>query len=453
MNEVTNTLELPYSAICYVRTDWPDGSSTRASGVVVGINDMLTALHVVYDESRGGWAKDLVVYPGTDTVPNITAPFGVFTDVGSMVGRAPNWDLNGDGLLTDEESQGDLALVGFKSPIGDTTGWLPVTDMQFSFSGVLAGYPARGTGLMIESDPANASTDFGVYSIDSGLGAGASGGPLLYTNGGVTSVVGVLSSGNATETLSTYAGLFGNGTWSWLQNAIDANDTLIGLPPGTAPVTSPNIFMGTTANDAYVGTAGRDVFTGLAGNDTFEGSSGLDIAVYSGTWSSHSITMLASNEIQVADSIVSRGGTDILWDVERLQFDDYTIAFDINGDAGEAYRLYQAAFNRAPDLPGLGFQTNALDTGLTLEQVASNFIASPEFQRTYGSVDDTQFLTLLYQNVLHRAPDEGGLQFHLDEMHVQGQTRAMELVHFSESPENQANVIGQIQNGIVFVHV
>jgi V8-like Glu-specific endopeptidase len=279
MDEITNTLELPNSAICYVRTDWPDGSSTRASGVVVGINDVLTALHVVYDESRGGWAKDVIVYPGTDTVPALTAPFGVFTDFGSIVGRAANWDLDGDGLLTAEESQGDLALVGFKSPIGDTTGWLPVTDMPSSFWGEIAGYPARGTGLMGETDLATASTDFGVYSIDSGLGAGASGGPLLYTSGGVTSVAGVLSSGNGAETVSTYAALFGSGTWAWLQGAIAANDTLIGYAPGTAPETSPNIFMGTVAADAYVGTAGRDIFTGLAGNDSFDGSAGLDIAI------------------------------------------------------------------------------------------------------------------------------------------------------------------------------
>jgi hypothetical protein len=162
--------------------------------------------------------------------------------------------------------------------------------------------------------------------------------------------------------------------------------------------------------------------------------------------------MLAANELQVSDSLASRGGTDVLWNVERVQFDDYTIAFDIDGDAGEAYRLYQAAFSRAPDLPGLGYQTNALDNGLPLWFVASQFIASPEFQSKYGAVDNTQFITLLYQNVLHRAPDSGGLQYHLDEL-ASGQTRGDVLMHFSESPENQANVIGQIQGGIVFVHV
>jgi serralysin len=147
-------------------------------------------------------------------------------------------------------------------------------------------------------------------------------------------------------------------------------------------------------------------------------------------------------------------GTDTLQGVERIHFSDqFAVATDIAGHAGQAYRLYQAAFDRAPDLPGLGYQLNDLDNGNSLSWVAGNFIASPEFASRYGTdLDDTQFLDLLYQNVLHRAPDAGGLQFHLDEF-AQGQTRADMLTHFSESPENQANVIGQIDNGILFVAV
>ena len=182
-----------------------------------------------------------------------------------------------------------------------------------------------------------------------------------------------------------------------------------------------------------------------AANNIIDGGQGLDTLVLNGHTDMYHITHTATGF-----SIFGNGVNEWVTNVERLQFTNGYVALDINGDAGQAYRLYQAAFNRTPDVPGLGYQTNALDNGLSLVQVAANFIASPEFQATYGNVDDTQFLTLLYQNVLHRAPDAGGLQFHLDEMHVQGQSRAIELVHFSESPENQANVIGQIQDGMFF---
>jgi hypothetical protein len=124
---------------------------------------------------------------------------------------------------------------------------------------------------------------------------------------------------------------------------------------------------------------------------------------------------------------------------------------DLGGNEGTAYRLYQAAFDRAPDLPGLGFHIRDLDKGVPLTTVAAHFIESPEFQATYGAaVTDEQFITLLYHNVLGREPDPGGLAFHLHDM-ASGVPRNYELIHFSESPENQALVIGQIENGMEYV--
>ncbi len=142
-------------------------------------------------------------------------------------------------------------------------------------------------------------------------------------------------------------------------------------------------------------------------------------------------------------------GTDTLTSIERLQFSDVLVALDTAGNAGKAYRLYQAAFNRTPDQGGLGFQMKTLDNGAALSQVAANFIASPEFQRTYGALNDSQFVTQLYQNVLHRGPDASGLSFHTGNL-GRGMARADVLVGFSESPENQAALIGTIQNGMVY---
>ncbi len=118
-------------------------------------------------------------------------------------------------------------------------------------------------------------------------------------------------------------------------------------------------------------------------------------------------------------------------------------SIDLQGHEGMAYRLYQAAFDRMPDVPGLAYQTHALDIGLSLNLVASNFVASPEFASRYGTLDDQAFVTRLYANVLHRAPDEGGLQYHLDHL-AHGFARGDVLAGFSESPENQALVVGSL---------
>lgn len=148
---------------------------------------------------------------------------------------------------------------------------------------------------------------------------------------------------------------------------------------------------------------------------------------------------------------VGTGGTRSFTSLKRLRFTDGSLALDIDGIAGQAYRLYQASFDRVPDLAGLGYQMAAMEiSGLTLQQVAQNFINSPEFAAKYGALDDTQFVTQLYANVLQRTPDAAGLQFYLSGLGNQSFTRAMILAGFSESPENQALVLSAIQNGISY---
>jgi hypothetical protein len=142
-------------------------------------------------------------------------------------------------------------------------------------------------------------------------------------------------------------------------------------------------------------------------------------------------------------------GRFVLNNLERIHFSDVTVAVDLAGHAGEAYRLYQTAFARTPDQAGLTFQVHALDAGASLSQVAANFVASPEFAAKYGSLDDAQFVTLLYENALHREPDVAGLAFHVANLEG-GMSRADVLVAFSESPENQAALIGaMIMGGIL----
>jgi V8-like Glu-specific endopeptidase len=451
MFEVTNTTDAPYASICYLRCTWANGYAIRASGVVVGYNDVLTALHAVYDAAEGGWAQTVTIIPGTDISPFITEPFGEFTDVGSMVGRAPNWDLDGDGLLTQQESAGDLALVGLTKPIGLATGWLPVTSIPTDLVGTMAGYPAPeygGTGLMTQTVFADA-TSAGVYDVQSALGPGASGGPLLYdTGGGTMSVAGVLSSGTLDHSASTYAGLFGAGTLQWLQQAIANDDTLLGLAPGTAPTSSPAIHMGTFGADNLLGSSGSDRFTGQAGNDTMDGGAGTDTAVYAGSRASYTVTHDSNGQIHINDSVASRDGADTLVNIERVEFSDISLAFDDNGNAGLAYRMYQVAFDRAPDAGGLGFHIRLLDNGVALRDIANEFIASPEFQATYGALDNAAFVRLLYENALNREPDPGGYAFYTGNLDHGIGTRADMLVAFTQSPEDHDLLIGAMQQGM-----
>ena len=211
-----------------------------------------------------------------------------------------------------------------------------------------------------------------------------------------------------------------------------------------------DVLAGTGATDTLSGLAGNDLLIGLGGNDRLDGGVGIDTALYSGTRASHTVTRTDTG-LTVAQASGS-DGTDTLLNVERLQFADLNLAFDVDGNAGEVYRLYQAAFARTPDATGLGAWIGGMDQGMTLLQVASGFIGSTEFQGLYGaSPSNSQFVNLLYANVLHRTPDAGGYGYWVDQLANGTQTREQVLTGFSESPENQAALIGVIQNGMAYL--
>ncbi len=205
---------------------------------------------------------------------------------------------------------------------------------------------------------------------------------------------------------------------------------------------------GYSGNDTLTGNAHANLLRGQGGNDALDGGAGADAAVFSGARSSYTVVR-TSTGFTVTDNVGDEG-TDTLVNVERLHFADAKVAVDTAGSGGMAYRLYQAAFDRAPDAAGLGFQMKTLDDGWNIALVAQNFIDSPEFAGKYRSMDTTQFVTQLYVNVLDRAPDAQGLAYHVRNIDTGVNTRANVLVGFSESPENQAALIGVISAGMIF---
>jgi hypothetical protein len=199
----------------------------------------------------------------------------------------------------------------------------------------------------------------------------------------------------------------------------------------------------------FFGTSGGDSLSAHAGNEQVSGGAGIDTVVYTGVRADY--TALRQADVAFVVDNKGSGGTDTLMGVERVKFSDMSLAFDVDGTAGQAYRLYQAAFDRTPDLGGLGFWMAAMDRGASLHSVAEQFVGSSEFKTLYGSnaTHDT-VLKAYYQNVLHRVADEGGYKFWLNALDTGIVTLADLLVQFSESQENQAQVIGTIQNGIAY---
>jgi len=173
-----------------------------------------------------------------------------------------------------------------------------------------------------------------------------------------------------------------------------------------------------------------------------------ETGVFGGNKASYTIAMAGTGF-----DVIPSGGAAIRFDSTdnaRLQFADGMVALDIEGNAGKAFRLYQAAFNRVPDHGGLGFWIYHMDNGYTLPQVAESFMNSAEFQAMYGTnPSNADFVTKLYNNALHRAPDAGGYDFWMTALN-NGMPRKDVLVSFSESLESRNGTAAAVSRGISY---
>lgn len=210
-----------------------------------------------------------------------------------------------------------------------------------------------------------------------------------------------------------------------------------------------DLFGGNDDDDLY-GDDGHDHLYGSNGDDHLYGGNDIDEAYYEGNHHEYSLIQAANAGIQLIDSNTLRDGIDILESVERIHFADVSLALDADGLAGQAYRLYKAAFDRESDDSGLGYWMAQLENGVTLNSVANAFVASDEFQELYGhNVSDEEFVNLLYNNVLDRDADAGGYTYWVSQLD-HSLTRADVLTCFSESAENQSNVAELIASGVTY---
>ncbi|WP_332855500.1 DUF4214 domain-containing protein [Duganella sp. S19_KUP01_CR8] len=239
------------------------------------------------------------------------------------------------------------------------------------------------------------------------------------------------------------------------QNLVPGMTYTLNLPDGSILDLAGNHYAGatsysfTTTKPVAVGTDGNDYLLGTGTGAILNGGAGLDTAYYTQKQYQLSIVRNTDGSVSVRDYWAGKDA-DTLTNVERLMFSDHAVALDLGGAGGQAYRLYQSAFNRAPDSGGVGYWINVLDHGVSLKTVAQGFIDSPEFKTLYGAAPtDQAFITNLYNNVLHRAPDAGGSSFWMDRLH-EGVSRVDVLMAFSESVENQATIAKIIGAGFSY---
>jgi TorA maturation chaperone TorD len=197
-------------------------------------------------------------------------------------------------------------------------------------------------------------------------------------------------------------------------------------------------FTGTTGNDTLQGYSGNDIYRPLTGHDTIIGSTGIDTVVLPDFVRNVAIFGSPLTGATVQANAIS----DSLSSVERLQFIDATRYYGAGSPAAQVVRMYDTLLGRAPDPVGLETWVASLNGGQSLTQMAAASIGSPEFQSRYpgASQNATAFVTQLYHNMLHRAPDSNGLSAWVGALTSGALTQAQVVAACSESAEHQSNM-------------
>lgn len=198
-------------------------------------------------------------------------------------------------------------------------------------------------------------------------------------------------------------------------------------------------------NDTFTGSGGNDLFRASAGSDRYDGGAGIDTVWYSTGKGSVSVkTNGAGHTVSTAEKV------DTLINIERIGFGDgSTLAIDTGAgeNAGSAYRLYQAAFDRQPDTAGLNYWLKQLDSGTSLAQIAQGFVQSNEFKTLNPGNDPATLINNYYEHVLHRSADPTGFNYWSSAM-ANGMSSSDVLIAFSESNENISATSAVLNGGL-----
>lgn len=239
------------------------------------------------------------------------------------------------------------------------------------------------------------------------------------------------------------------GVWSYHVNG--GSVTGMGLEDSDDEVS------GTESSDIMDGRSGNDTLYAGYGDDNVSGGEGEDTALYLGIRNTLDIQDNGDGTYTVnSDTIV-----DFLNSIEYIGFDDGSMsvgyAVEVRENQEEFARFYNALFERLPDDAGLAYWVNDLidasygGRGNTIQGAAQAFTDSAEFQSLYGaSVDDYNFVTLLYQNILNRAADQAGYDYWLAEINHSGNRGGM-VVSFANSGEYITNTEAAIDTYLAAV--
>lgn len=244
-------------------------------------------------------------------------------------------------------------------------------------------------------------------------------------------------------------------------------------------------------SDQVTGTAGNDyIYPYDSGNDVIDGARGINTVVYGGKVSDYKIVKTATG-VTITELVSGTNQTDTLINIQQIKFADQTITPGIRSadpkraallsvdavaasdsanpttasgavvekgvtlildlDSVHAYEiaaLYQACFERLPDVDGMRFWETVIqmwgDDQTALRKLADELVGSAEYRARHAGLSDEEFVSGLYREAFGRDPDLAGWESSLRALNS-GASRTDLLMAFAQSQE-MVQLIGQQEN-------
>ena len=201
-----------------------------------------------------------------------------------------------------------------------------------------------------------------------------------------------------------------------------------------------------TADTASLTAPGGDDIITVGGTmpSRIDGGGGINTAVFNVFRPGAAVSGGGGGE-----AVTVAGITASLVSVQRLEFIDGSVIESPSTPQGQAVLAFQAIFGRLPDpinVGGYGFSA----TQYGVLSASAQMLATPEGQAKTASLDNGQFVTRIYQNVLRRAPSATELAAARGSLDSNKQTRAGEVLAVVTSPEAATANAGVFANSGVF---
>ena len=233
------------------------------------------------------------------------------------------------------------------------------------------------------------------------------------------------------------------------------------LPPGSTGGTTPTYdgtnnlgiaygaiienAIGGSGNDTLIGNDVANRLVGGPGNDTLNGGAGTDTAGYSASRSNYTVGSGGT-------SVAGPDGNDTLSGIERIQFQDRGLAFDLalNASGGRAVRIIGAAYDAAgiqqhPDWMGIGLEL--FDGGMSMR-------AACELVAGLLGLGNTAFVRTVFTNVVGRAPTAAEQSPFVGMLQGSGgmltQAQLLEIAATAPANDININLAGLMQTGVEF---